>query len=73
MRTIIELPDDQAAAVAKICIKEGISRAELVRRALARVIEEEERGGLERSFGAWKNKRLKSREFVEKLRKEWEA
>ncbi|CAN5563676.1 hypothetical protein BH09VER1_BH09VER1_48040 [soil metagenome] len=26
MRTIIEMPDDQVAALAKICVKEGISR-----------------------------------------------
>ncbi|MFZ4683449.1 MAG: ribbon-helix-helix protein, CopG family [Terrimicrobiaceae bacterium] len=71
MRTIVELPDDQVAAVAQICSRQGISRAEAIRQALARMIAEQESGELESAFGAWKNSKLKSREFVDQLRDEW--
>ena len=72
MRTIIELPDDQVAALAELCESEKISRAELIRRALAEMLARKQSTGREKAFGVWK-KRGDSRKIVERLRQEWES
>ena len=57
MRTIIDLPDEQIRKLAELCKREHISRAEAVRRAIDRLLDEKERErqdrALERSFGGW--------------------
>lgn len=72
MRTIIDLPDEQAKALADWCRKEKISKAEAVRRALAGMLSNQQQAGREKAFGAWGKKDLDSRTFVENLRQEWE-
>jgi metal-responsive CopG/Arc/MetJ family transcriptional regulator len=47
MRTIVDLPDDQVRGLAALCESHGISRAEAVRRAVARLLAEERRPGRE--------------------------
>lgn len=71
MRTIIELPEDQAAALAELCKLERISRAEAVRRALGEMLARKQSQGRKQAFGAWRD-RGDSRKFVENLRQEWE-
>lgn len=71
MRTIIELPDDQVAALADLCKSEKISRAEAIRRALADMLSRRKAHSRETAFGAWP-KRGNSRAIVEKLRREWD-
>jgi hypothetical protein len=70
MRTIIDLPDDQVTALAELCKREGISRAEAVRTALREMLARKKVKGREQAFGTWQN-RGDSRKIVEKLRKEW--
>ncbi|MFM8704489.1 MAG: ribbon-helix-helix domain-containing protein, partial [Planctomycetia bacterium] len=53
MRTLVDVPEDQVKALAALCIAQGISRAEAVRRAVARLLAEERRPGREQAFGAW--------------------
>ncbi|MEO5915423.1 MAG: ribbon-helix-helix protein, CopG family [Luteolibacter sp.] len=72
MRTIIDLPDEQAKALTEWCKVEKISKAEAVRRALASMLANQQQSGREKAFGAWQKKRLDSRTFVENLREEWE-
>ncbi len=71
MRTIIELPDDQVKALAALCSSQGISRAEAVRRAVARLLAEEHRPGREKAFGAWKKKQIDATTTIRGLRDEW--
>jgi len=40
MRTIVDIPDEQLGALARLCEKQEISRAEAVRRAVDRLIKE---------------------------------
>jgi metal-responsive CopG/Arc/MetJ family transcriptional regulator len=70
MRTIIDLPDHQVAALAKLCEQEHISRAEAVRRALDAMLADQKTLGREAAFGAWA-KRGDSRKTVDALREEW--
>ena len=71
MRTIIELPDEQFHALAALCEREKISRAEAIRRALGEMLSRKQYQTREQAFGAWP-KKVDSRTLVEKLRKEWD-
>jgi metal-responsive CopG/Arc/MetJ family transcriptional regulator len=70
MRTIIDLPDDQVAALAELCEREKISRAEAVRRAVDGLLARHRVGSREEAFGAWAPHE-DSRKLVESLRGEW--
>ncbi|MFM7292669.1 MAG: CopG family transcriptional regulator [Planctomycetia bacterium] len=72
MRTIVDLPEDQVKALAALCIAQGISRAEAVRRAVARLLAEERRPGREQAFGAWRGKQGDSTAMIRGLRDEWQ-
>jgi len=71
MRTIVDIPDDQVAALDGVCQQKKISRAEAVRRAVNSLLESEQQSSREDAFGAWKN-RGDSRAVVDALRNEWE-
>lgn len=73
MRTIIELPDDQLEGLAAICRKHGISRAEAIRRAVARHIEAEAGESATRAFGLWKDRDTDGLAFQRQLRGEWQS
>lgn len=70
MRTIIDIPDNQLAALGELCERENISRAEAVRRAIEVMLAE--KGALSRAdtFGSWVA-RGDSRAAVATLREEW--
>jgi hypothetical protein len=75
MRTIIDLSDEQLAALRRLCARHNISRAEAIRRAvteyLAQVDQRDQ--AFRESFGAWRDKDMPDAvEFVRSLREEWE-
>ena len=72
MRTIVDLTDEQVKSLAALCAAKGISRAEAVRRAVARLLAEEQRPDRAKAFGAWGPKKLDSAATVRRLRDEWE-
>src|SRR4051794_25321898 len=53
VRTIIDLPDAHLRALDEICAREGISRAEAVRRAVARWVAEQSPASADEAFGLW--------------------
>lgn len=71
MRTIVDLTDDQVRSLAALCAAQGISRAEAVRRAVTRLLAEEQRPGRAKAFGAWKQPTLDGATMVRRLRDEW--
>ena len=71
MRTIVDLPDEQLGALARLCEKQKISRAEAVRRAVDRLIKESKSDQKDVGFGIWRHKNIDGRKFVEKIRNEW--
>lgn len=76
MRTLIDLPKEQMEALAALCQREGISRAEAVRRAVALMLEEKKIGlqqALQDSFGMWKNRAIDGVEYQRELRAEWDG
>lgn len=71
MRTIIDLPDDQVTMLAALCQREGLSRAEAVRRAVASYLEAKRVSEREDVFGIWRGRELDGVGYEQALRREW--
>jgi hypothetical protein len=70
MRTIIDIPDDQAAPLAEVCQRIHISRAEAVRRGIALFLRQNG-GSADDAYGLWKDRKIDGVEYQQALRKEW--
>lgn len=72
MRTIIELPAEQVESLDEWCRREGVSRAEAVRRAVAEHLRKHNTGGAKRAFGIWRDMAGDGLAYQERLRSEWD-
>lgn len=74
MRTIIDLPPAQLAALDDWCRARGVSRAEAVRRAVAGLMHEERAGveAIEATRGLWAASEEDGLATQERLRGEWD-
>jgi len=73
MRTIIDLPQEQLGALARLCAIQKISRAEAVRRAVDRLLKDSMIEDKDVGFGMWRNKGITARHYVDHLRNEWSS
>ncbi|MCP1673978.1 metal-responsive CopG/Arc/MetJ family transcriptional regulator [Natronocella acetinitrilica] len=73
MRTIIDLPDDQVELLKQLSKQSRLSRAELVRRAVADYLQRNHSNNGEEAFGIWRHKQLDGVEYQRRLRAEWDA
>lgn len=71
MRTIVDLPERQIEALAKLSEKENTSRAAIIRLAIDDYIEKHQ-AALSAAFGLWKDKPIDGLEYQERLRSEWD-
>ncbi len=71
MRTIIEMPEAQLRALAELCQREKISRAEAIRRAVADYAGRKRVDGAEQAFGLWRRRRVDGLAYERRLRREW--
>jgi metal-responsive CopG/Arc/MetJ family transcriptional regulator len=71
MRTLVDLPEAELEQLNALSRERRISRAELIRQAVAGYLEQN-RTGLEDSFGLWKKKAIGGVRYQERLRGEWE-
>ena len=71
MRTTVDLTDEQFKLLAALCAAKGISRAEALRRAVARLLADEQRPDRAQAFGAWRGKQIDSMKAVRRMRDEW--
>jgi hypothetical protein len=71
MRTIIELSADQVQGLSGYCEQKGISRAQAIREAVTELLKERGASERQRAFGLWKGKKIKSREWIDAIRGEW--
>lgn len=69
MRAIVDLPDEQVQGLAELCQREGLSRAEAVRRAIAEYLRARRPG--DEMFGLWRGRRIDGLEYERRLRREW--
>ncbi len=73
MRTIIELPADQLTALDALCERDGISRAEAVRRAVAEHVARERSARPDEAFGLWRRRPVDGLAYQQRARREWDA
>jgi len=73
MRTIIELPGSQLEALDALCAREGISRAEAIRRAVAAHLEAHRAAAPDEAWGLWRGRGLDGLVYQAQLRAEWDA
>jgi hypothetical protein len=71
MRTIIDLPADQLEDLASICRRDGISRAEAIRQAVANHVRRERHARPARAFGLWRGRSIDGLEYERRVRLEW--
>lgn len=73
MRTIVEIPESQLKSLSKLCRRERISRAEAIRRAVAKMLDDQRpmEDGMSGAFGMWKHRRGDVRSLLHQLREEW--
>ncbi len=72
MRTLITFPDGQIEALAIVCRRQNISRAEAVRRAVKLYLEEEQRKHPDADvFGLWAERSEDGVAYQRRLRSEW--
>ena len=71
MRTIIELPAAQVEALDALCRREGISRAEAIRRAVDAHVRRERTRGPDPAFGVWADRPVDGLTFERRMRREW--
>ena len=71
MRTIVDLPDHQLAFLAEVCRRDGISRTEAVRRAVAAYAREHSPTTEDDVFGLWRGRPEDGLAFEDRVREEW--
>lgn len=71
MRTIIELPEPQLEALDAICRRDGISRAEAIRRAVAAHVGRESSLARASAYGLWRNEPVDGLAWQRAARDEW--
>jgi len=72
MRTIVDIPDAEIESLSQLCAAKKLSRAELIRQAIAAYLEKN-KPDLEQAFGLWnqQNDSLDGLAYQEKVRSEW--
>ena len=71
MRTIIDLPEEQVQRLGGLCRREGVSRAEAVRRAVTDYLNAHSMREQRDAFGIWRERRPDGLEYERRLRREW--
>jgi predicted transcriptional regulator len=74
MRTLVDIPDDQIADLAKIAEAENVSRAALVRRAIADLLKARRANksdAIDAALGLWSDREEDGLAYQERLRSEW--
>ena len=71
MRMLVDLPEVELEQLNELSRTRRVSRAELIRQAVAGYLERNS-VGLENSFGLWKKKAEDGVAYQDKLRSEWE-
>lgn len=73
MRTIVDIPDTQVKTLDQLSQRKKVSRAEIIRQALSLYIAtySNSKKSYKLAFGLWKNQKLDSMSYQQKLRAEW--
>jgi len=72
MRTIVDIPEEDIRKLSNLCKREGISRAEAIRRAISLFLSKHAGKSRQEMFGIWADRDLDGVEYQRDLRKEWD-
>ncbi len=72
MRTLVEIPDEYVQAIDLICIKEKISRAEAIRRAVISFANQKAILDFDSAVGSWKDLAIDGLAFQRNIREDRE-
>ncbi|MGF1643898.1 MAG: CopG family transcriptional regulator [Thiotrichales bacterium] len=72
MRTIVDLPEDQLKALSGLGERERLSRAELIRQAIAEYLERRGPAVSDEAFGLWAGRGEDGVAYESRVRSEWE-
>ena len=72
MRTIVDLPEKQIQALARLGKRAKLSRAELLRRAVAEYLSRHQSDDEDAAFGLWKTHDEDGVDYQDRLRSEWD-
>ena len=72
MRTIVDLPEEQIERLKALSEQSRVSRAELLRRAVAEYLQRHPPANGEAAFGIWRDTPRDGVEYERALRAEWE-
>ena len=72
MRTLVDIPEGDLSRLTKLSKTRKVSRAQLVRSAVSRFLQEEESDSLDKLFGIWTDRNIDGLEYQEQMRREWE-
>ena len=70
-RTIVDIPGEQVNALDRIRAQQHVTRAALIREAIAMYLRTHHAGLAEEAFGIWRNKPVDALAHERKLRSEW--
>lgn len=70
MRTLIDIPEKQIKELAAISKAEKVSRAEVIREAIAYYLEKKKPQS-DDAFGLWKDRNIDGLAYQEQARSEW--
>lgn len=76
MRIAVDIPDDQLAELTRLAKRERVSRASLVREAIAALLAEKRKTGdaaIDAAFGIWADREEDGLAYQERLRSEWDG
>ena len=71
MRMTIELSEEQVRRLADVCRREGVSSAEVIRRAVADYLDARHVGYRQGAFGIWRDRHVDGLRFERRFRREW--
>ena len=71
MRTIVDIPERERGRLDALARRCGLSRAELIRRAIAAYLEREQEN-VANAFGIWRDRVEDGIAYQERLREEWQ-
>lgn len=71
MRAIIDIPDDVVERLSELGARQRLARAEIIRRAIALYLKENERPREDEAFGLWKDRNIDGVDYQTRLREEW--
>jgi len=72
MRTIVDLPSEQIERLKALSERSRLSRAELVRRAVAEYLQSHPQGESDAAFGLWRDAPRDALAHERALRDEWD-